>query len=229
MEKRRIFLKALYSTIPVMTGYLVLGVAFGLLLRTKGFGVLWALGMSGGIYAGSMQFVAIDLMAGNAGLLTVALTTLAVNARHLLYGISLVDEYKDAGAYKPYLIFALTDETYSLVCHGCELEGKDRHRYYFYVSLLDHIYWIAGGVLGSLAGSFLNFNTEGMDFTLSALFITVVTEQWMSESDHSSAIVGALSSVICLLIFGAESFLIPSMLCIALALAAMHRRKGMEA
>lgn len=160
MDKKEIK-KAFIDTVPVMTGYLVLGIGFGIILKTKGFGVLWALAMSTVIYAGSMQFVAIDLMTGGASLAVTALTTLMVNARHLFYGISMVDRYKGAGKKKPYMIYALTDETYSLVCGE-----ESRYRYYFTVSLLDQIYWVTGSVCGSLLGSVIPFNTEGIDFAL---------------------------------------------------------------
>ena len=153
MDKKEIK-KAFMDTVPVMTGYLVLGIGFGIILKTKGFGELWALAMSTVIYAGSMQFVAIDLMTGGASLAVTALTTLMVNARHLFYGISMLYRYKGAGKKKPYMIYALTDETYSLVC------GEERrHRYYFTVSLLDQIYWVTGSVCGSLLGSIIPFNT----------------------------------------------------------------------
>ena len=188
MDKKEIK-KAFIDTLPVMTGYLVLGIGFGIILKTKGFGVLWALAMSTVIYAGSMQFVAIDLMTGGASLAVTALTTLMVNARHLFYGISMVDRYKGAGKKKPYMIYALTDETYSLVCGE-----ESRHRYYFAVSLFDQIYWVTGSVCGSLLGSIIPFNTEGIDFALTALFVTVFVEQWLSNGIHN---VPGQSAAIC--------------------------------
>ena len=218
MDKKEIK-KAFMDTVPVMTGYLVLGIGFGIILNTKGFGVLWALAMSTVIYAGSMQFVAIDLMTGGASLAVTALTTLMVNARHLFYGISMVYRYKGAGKKKPYMIYALTDETYSLVC------GEERrHRYYFTVSLLDQIYWVTGSVCGSLLGSIIPFNTEGIDFALTALFLTVFVEQWLSTGKHGPALAGLGSSVLCLIIFGADNFLIPTMVLITVILTLMRKR-----
>lgn len=208
--------KAARDSLPVLAGYIVLGMGFGILLSTKGYGVLWALAMSALIYAGSMQYLAIDLLAGGASLLSAALTTLLVNARHLFYGISMVDRYKGAGRKKPYLIFALTDETYSLVCNT---EGS--HCYCFLVSLLNQIYWVAGSVLGSLLGGILPFSTEGIDFALTALFVTVFVEQWKSTKEHLPAVIGVAASVLCLLIFGADSFLIPSMVLITVALSVL--------
>lgn len=149
---------AFKQSIPIMAGYIVLGMGFGVLLEAKGYGVLWAIAMSVFIYAGSMQYVAIDLITGGASVIAVALMTLMVNARHLFYGISMLDKYKDTGKYKPYLILALTDETYSLVCSGEIPDGVDRNKYYFLVSLFDQIYWVLGSVAGSVLGSVLNFN-----------------------------------------------------------------------
>lgn len=218
--------KAFLATVPVMTGYLVLGMGFGIILKTKGYGVLWALAMSVFIYAGSMQFVALDLLTGGASLITVALTTLMVNARHLFYGISMVDKYRNTGAKKPYLIFALTDETYSLVCNdGAVKDIGNKNGYYFLVSLFDQIYWVAGCVIGSLLGSVIPFNTEGIDFALTALFITVFVEQWLDSKKHSPALIGVGASVVCLLIFGSESFLIPSMIIITALLVIIRKKE----
>ncbi|MGN0658795.1 MAG: AzlC family ABC transporter permease [Emergencia sp.] len=215
---------AFRDTIPVMTGYVVLGIGFGIILRTKGYGALWALAMSVFIYAGSLQFVAVDLLAGGASLLTTALTSLMVNARHLFYGISMVDRYKGAGKKKLYMMYALTDETYSLVCRDpAEADMSAKHRYYFTVSLLDQIYWVSGSVAGSLLGSVLPFNTEGIDFALTALFVTVFTEQWIGTKEHRPALCGIGASVLCLLVFGSERFLIPAMVLITLILTGLRR------
>lgn len=211
---------AFKATIPVLTGYLVLGFGFGIVLKSAGYGILTAFFMSLFIYAGSMQYVAVGLLAGGASLLTVALTTLMVNARHLFYGISMLEKYRSAGKYKPYLIFALTDETYSLVCQeNEEIASEQQIKYDFFVSLLNQIYWVAGSVLGAVAGTVLTFNSEGIDFALTALFLTVFLEQWLTAKDHVPAMIGVLSSVICLLIFGSDRFLIPAMLVIALLLS----------
>lgn len=164
---------AFVRSLPIMAGYIVLGLGFGVLLQSKGYGAGWALVMSGLIYAGSMQYVAIDLLAGGASLISAAIMTLMVNARHLFYGISMLERYKDTGTAKPYLIFALTDETYSVVCSGGVPEGVDRKKYYFWVSLLNQLYWIAGGVAGALLGSVLPFDTTGIDFSMTALFLVV--------------------------------------------------------
>jgi len=214
---------AFLDTLPVMAGYVFLGFGFGILLCQSGYGVLWALAMSLFIYAGSMQYLTVSLLTGGAGLLTAALTTFVVNARHLFYGISMVDSYRGAGKKKPYMIFALTDETYSLVVQNQIPEGISRHGYCFLVSLFDHIYWVTGTVLGSLTGALLPINYEGIDFALTALFVTIFVEQWLSTKDHRPAVVGVVSTLLCLLIFGKDVFLIPSMVAIALTLTTMRK------
>jgi len=222
--------EAFVDTTPVLAGYVVLGMGFGILLSSKGYSPLWALAMSLFIYAGSMQYLAIDLLTGGASLIAAALTTLMVNARHLFYGVSMIESYKGMGKKKPYAIFALTDETYSLVCQDEKHETKEeRHRYAFWVSLLDQSYWVAGSLIGALLGQIIPFSVEGIDFSLTALFVTVFLEQWLSTKDHVSALIGVCASVLCLIIFGADSFLIPSMAAILIALTILRKvRKEAE-
>ena len=216
--------RAFLATVPVLSGYVVIGIGFGMVLQAKGYGVWWAVAMSGLIYAGAMQYVAIDLITAGASLITVALTALLVNARHLFYGISMVDRYKCLGKMKIYDIFSLTDETYSLVCGELPEDEGERRRYITAVSVFDQAYWIAGSVLGSLAGKLVPFSVEGIEFALTALFVTVFTEQWLTAKDHVPAIVGFGSTLICLLVFGAEKFLIPAMAVITLALTLLRGR-----
>ena len=218
--------EAFIATTPVMAGYIVLGMGFGVLLSTKGYGPLWALAMSGFIYAGSMQYLTIDLLTGGASLITAALTTLLVNARHLFYSISMVEEYRGLGKRKPYAIFALTDETYSLVCQDDHPTQEERHRYAFWVSVMDQIWWVSGSMIGSLLGEIIPFDVTGIDFALTALFLTVFIEQWLSTKDHASAIIGVAASVLCVILFGGDNFLIPAMLSILIALTILrHVRK----
>lgn len=210
---------AFIATIPVLTGYVVLGFGFGIILKSAGYGIFLAFAMSLLIYAGSMQYVAVGLLTGGASVITAVLTTLMVNARHLFYGISMLSKYKHTGKRKPYLIFALTDETYSLVCNDNPAVAPEQQaNYYFFVSLLNHTYWIIGSVAGAVAGTLIKFNSEGIDFALTALFLTVFLEQWLTAKKHVPAVIGVVASVLCLIIFGSESFLIPSMLIIALLL-----------
>ena len=218
--------QAFIATLPVLTGYVVLGFGFGIILKANGFDTLLAFIMSFAIYAGSMQYVVIGLMTGGASLITAALTTLMVNARHLFYGISMLDKYKNMGNVKPYLIFALTDETYSLVCGDhSDLTKEAWKQYSFFVSAFNHLYWIAGSVLGAVIGTVVQFNSEGIDFALTALFVTVFIEQWRSTKNHAPALIGVGVSVASLMIFGSEKFLIPAMLVISLLLC-LYREEG---
>ena len=210
--------KVFVKTLPVMTGYIVLGIGFGILLYSKGYGILWSVLMGGLIYAGSMQYAAVNLITGGASLITTALTTLLVNARHLFYGISMIDKYKGAGAKKPYLIFALTDETYSLLCTDDYPENCDKGQYQLLVSAFNHFYWVFGCAAGSLIGLAIPFNTAGIDFCMTALFVTIFVEQWLSAKQHLPAALGLVATTACLLIFGADTFLIPSMILISLSL-----------
>ena len=200
--------QAFYKSIPVMAGYIVLGTGFGILMHNAGYGVLWTAAMSLFIYAGSMQYVGVNLLTGGASVITTALTTVMVNARHLFYSISMVDLYKDAGKYKPYMIFALTDETYSLLCDGKTPEGADPNAYRFFVSLFNHSYWVTGSILGSLLGAVIPF-----------------TEQWLTTKDHIPALTGLLSTLVCLVIFGRDRFLIPAMLLITLVLTLLRGKE----
>ncbi len=215
---RRTLDLAFIKTVPVMAGYIVLGMGFGILLSGKGYGPFWAFLMSTIIYAGSMQYVGVGLIAGGASLLSTFLTTLIVNARHLFYSISMIDLYSDAGRKKPYMIFALTDETYSLLCDGQVPEDTDPQTYRFLVSLLNQIYWILGSVAGSFLGAVLPFDTTGIDFSMTALFVATFVEQWTAQKDHLSALTGVIASVLSLCLFGPDRFLIPAMLMITAAL-----------
>ena len=223
--RKKVLCLAFRDTIPVMTGYVFLGIGFGILMKQNGYGFWWSAAMGLFIYAGSMQYLAVGLLSGGASVVTAALTTLMVNARHLFYGISMVDAYRDTEKWKPYLIFGLTDETYSLVTQPTPFQGKERHRYCFLVTLLDHLYWISGCALGSLAGSLLPVDFTGISFVLTALFVTIFTEQWLTSKDHGPACIGVGATAVCLLLFGRDLFLIPSMAAIA-GLLILKRKSG---
>ncbi len=229
MKKLIFNLKAAFPyTIPVMLGYVFLGIAFGVLLSQAGYSPLWALGMSCLIFAGSMQFVCVDLLLSPFSVAGTILMAVMVNARHSFYAISMLDKYRGL-PQKPYLIFGLTDETYSVLCSAQPPEGADRGLFYFFVTLLDQLYWIAGSLIGALAGQLLPFDAEGIDFVMTALFIVIFVGQWEDGGGRVPAAVGVAITLLCLLIFGAESFLIPSMLLILAALAALKKpldRKG---
>ena len=217
--KKEIVKQAFIKTIPVMAGYLVLGVGFGVLLAKIGYGPLYAILMSVTIYAGSMQYVAISLIDSAASLISVAITTLLVNGRHLFYGLSMLEKYQNIKR-KPYLIFGMTDETYSLLCQ----EESKEEDYYFYITIFNHCYWIIGCLTGNLIGTLIPFNSAGIEFSMTALFVAIVVEQWLTTKDHLPAILGLICAVVCLVIFGPEHFLIPAMLAIMVLLIVI--RKG---
>lgn len=215
--------EAFKASIPVMMGYMVLGMAFGILLESKGYGVLYALLMSVFIYAGSMQFVGIDLLCSGASLITAALMTLLINARHLVYGLSMIKKYDEMGMKKPYMIYSLTDETYSLLVGEKVPETKEEKDYLFYVSLFDHCYWVSGSVIGSLIGTLITFNTAGLDFAMTALFVVIVLEQFLSSHKHIYTYIGFGVSIIYLILFGKDMFIIPSIIGIIIGLMMMYK------
>ncbi len=210
--------KVVIATLPVMSGYICLGTGFGVLLSKTGYGVPWAVLMCILIYGGTMQYVGVSLIASSASILTTAVTTLAVQARHIFYAISMLPLFKGSGLKKPYLMFALTDETYALTVDGYVPTGADPHLYRFLVSLFNHTYWIAGSALGAFIGSRLSFDSTGIDFSMTALFITVFVKQWFVKKNHLPALTGLIGTALCLVIFGRENFLIPSMLFITVVL-----------
>ena len=217
--------QAFIDTIPVLTGYLALGFGFGILLQASGFPVWLAPVMSITMYAGAMQYVAVGLLSSGASMLTVGLTTFLVNARHLFYGISLLDKFKNTGKRTLYMIFALTDETYSLLCRdNAEVPAKEKKTYYFFICFFDHCYWITGCTLGAVTGSLVNFNSQGIDFVLTALFITILIEQWQSMKKHFPALMGAAVTAGCLVLFGKENFMIPAM-CVLLLILCLHKEE----
>lgn len=220
---------AFRDTIPVLTGYLFLGAGFGILLSEKGYGIGWAFFMALFMFAGSGQYLGVELLATKASLITTAIATLLVNARHLFYGISLLDTYGDAGKKKPYMIFGLTDETYAIVCSGKAPEGADYHKFAFLLTVFNHSYWITGGVLGVLAGKYIPLEFKGVEFVMTALFITVFLDQWKSVKDHRPALIGIGCALVFLLILGADKFLIPALIMITGCLLLLRKFPGKEA
>lgn len=224
---KRVVKEAFLSSIPVMMGYIVLGIAFGMLLESKGYGVIYALLMSVFIYAGSMQFVAINLLTSGASLISAAIMTLLINARHMVYGLSMIKKFEGMGKLKPYMIFSLTDETYSLLVGSQVPDGCDQKYYLFLISFFDQCYWILGSLIGAFVGSLMTINTTGLDFAMTALFVVIVLEQFLTSERHIYTYLGFGVSIVCLLIFGSESFIIPSMIGIILGLLVMYNKGGM--
>lgn len=229
MTEKTAALKAAFPhTIPVLTGFLFLGIAYGILMNSKGYGVGWILLMSSVVLAGSAQYVAVTFLTTMFNPLYALFMTLMVNARHLFYGISMLDRFKGTGKIKPYLIFGLCDETFSIVCSTEPPAGVSRKWFMFFVTLLDHCYWVLGSVLGGLLGSLISFNIKGLDFVLTALFVVIFVGQWKARKNHKPAIIGVVCSIICLIIFGQANFIIPAMLAILLVLTIFRAKDGSE-
>ncbi len=221
--KQRALKAAFPYTVPVMTGYLVLGISYGVLITASGFPFWMPMVTSLTIFAGSMEFVLVNLLLSGFDLLQAFLMTLMINARHLFYGISMLDRYKGMGWKKLYMIFGLTDESFSVNCVTDPPEGVDRGWFMFFVTLLDHSYWFLGTTLGGIFGSLVHFKTEGLDFVMTAMFVVIFMEQWKKDKNHLSAILGLVLPVGCLLLFGAESFMIPAMLAILAGLTVVRK------
>ena len=218
------FRAALPRTLPVLAGYLVLGVAFGLVLNSIGLGVFWAAARSILVYAGSAQFLAVSLIGASASLPQVALLTFLLNFRHFFYGLSMVSRYQGVGKRKLYLAFALSDETYAILAGALPPAQVDPADYYFAVSLLDQCYWVAGSLIGATVGQLITFDTTGVDFAMTALFVVLAVEQWKSARRHAPALFGVCCGVVSLLIFGPDLFLIPALAAIVALLLLFRRR-----
>lgn len=224
MRKSLVAIKAAFPyTIPVMTGYLFLGMVFGIMLNSKGYHFGWSVLMSIFIYAGSMQFVTVNLLSAVFDPLSAFIITLVVNARHLFYGISMLKKFNGTGPNKIYLIMGLTDETYSILCSTEPPNGVDRNSFMFFITLLNQIYWVSASMVGGLIGSFFTFNTSGIDFVMTALFVVIFINQWKSKKEHLPAVTGVGISLLCLMIFGPDNFIIPSMIFIVLALTILRK------
>ena len=221
---RKTLAAAFPLTVPVLMGYLAIGIAFGLMLQSIGYGVGWALLMSATIYAGSGQYLGVSLLAAGAPLTQVAFLTLMVNFRHLVYGLSMLEKFRGMGLRKLYMIFSLTDETYALLSSAQAPEGVEEHDFFFTVALLDQSYWVLGSVIGSLLGSALGFNTTGVDFAMTALFLVIAVGQWKAAGSHLPALLGGLATLVSLLLVGAEDMLLPALAIIVIALTLLRPR-----
>ena len=222
-EKRAAALRALRAafphTLPILAGFACIGFAYGLYMHTLGFGFVYPMLMALTIYGGSLEFVAADMLCGAFA----PLETLLIQARHLFYGVAMLDKYKGTGKKKFYLIFAMCDETFSVNCSAEIPPDVDRGLFMFFVSLLDQIYWVAGAALGGLVGNLIPFNTEGLDFVMTAMFVVIFLDQWKKDEQHISALLGVAISALCLALFGANGFMLPTMLCILCALTLLRR------
>ena len=227
-EYKYAFKKAFPYTIPVLTGYLFIGIAFGVMFAEKGYSFLWAIFMSIMVYAGSGQYLAVNFFAPGVSFFQMIFMTLMVNIRHIFYGISLLDKFNHMGKKRWYMIFGLTDETYSLLCTTRIPEGVDEEKFLLAISLMDQAYWVIGSAIGGLAGTLIPFNSEGIDFAMTALFVVIFVEQWMDKKNRIPEMIGVGAAFICLQIFGADQFVLPSMLLIILVLFVSRTRLDEE-
>ncbi len=221
---RKAIAAAFPATVPVLMGYLAIGIAFGLMLEAVGYNVIWAFFMSLTIYAGSGQYLGVELLATGAVLSQVALLTFLINFRHLVYGLSMLEKFRGMGKRKWYMIFSLTDETYALLAGANPPPGITPRDYYFSIAVLDHSYWILGSIIGSVAGALLKFDTTGVEFAMTALFLVIAVDQWRSYRTHIPAILGAGATLLCLKIVGPDTMLLPALAIIVVVLLVMRSR-----
>ncbi len=197
-----------------MAGFLFLGASYGIYMRVSGFSFVYPMLMALTIFGGSLEFVAVTMLLGSFAPLQTLVMTLLIQARHIFYGISMLEKYKNTGLKKLYLIFGMCDESFSINCSAEIPAGVDRGWFMFFVTLLNQLYWVTGATLGGLLGSLITFNTEGIEFVMTAMFVVIFLEQWLKEKQHYSSLIGVLTSAACLIIFGADSFMLPTMVCI---------------
>lgn len=226
MNKRISTLKRVFPlTIPVMTGYLALGIALGILMHSKGYSMFWVIFSSTFIYAGTMQFMAIPLLASGFNPVNAFILTIMINARFMFYGISMLRKFSNTGKYKPYLIFGLTDETFSLL-NATEInENEDKGELMCYITLLNHLYWIIGSILGYLINSLFSFNTMGIDFVLTALFVVIFIDKWKQAKSKSPLILGLVAAILARFIFGPVNLIIPTMIIILVVVTLLKDKK----
>ena len=222
--KRRALRAAFPHTVPILTGFLFLGMTYGVYMASLGFSWIYPTLMALTIYAGSMEFVTANMLLGAFNPLQALAMTLMVNARHLFYGLAMLDRFRGLGWKKLYLIFGMCDETFSVTCSTRAPEGVDEGWFMTCVTLLDQLYWVLGAALGGLCGSLLTLNTEGLDFVMTAMFVVIFLENWLKEENHTSSLLGLGLPLVCLVLFGAQNFILPSMAAILLALTALRGR-----
>lgn len=226
--KTKAFKAALPYTIPICIGFLFLGMSYGFLMRSKGFSFIYPMLMSFFIFAGSMEFVTANLLLSAFDPIYAFFLTLMVNARHLFYGISMLEKYKNVGWKKFYLIFGMCDESFTVNCTVTPPSDVDKGWFMFFVTMLNQIYWVSGATLGALLGYIIHFDTKGIEFVMTALFVVMFINQWEEKNTHKSALIGLGCSIICLLIFGSERFILPAMVLIILCFTLNRRNNKKE-
>ncbi len=227
--KTKAFKAALPYTVPICIGFLFLGMSYGFLMRSKGFSFVYPMLMSLFIFAGSMEFVTVDLLLSAFNPVYAFVLTLMVNARHLFYGISMLEKYKNTGWKKFYLIYGMCDESFSINCTITPPKEVDRGWFMFFVTMLNQIYWVSGSTLGALLGYIIHFDTTGIEFVMTALFVVMFMNQWEESREHRPALVGLGCSLLCLLLFGSDSFLLPAMALIIICFILTKKKFSKEA
>lgn len=210
-------------TIPIFAGYWFLGIAYGIYMSVSGFSFVYPMIMSFIIYGGSLEFVAVSMLLSPFAPVQTFVMAFMIQARHLFYGISMLEKYKNTGWKKFYLIFGMSDETFSVNCSAEIPKDVDKGWFYLFTTLLDRIYWISGATIGGLMGNLIDFNTKGLDFAMTALFVVILVEQILKERSHLSTLIGMITSIACLLLFGGDNFMIPTMICILVLLTAFRK------
>lgn len=227
-QRKNAFRAAFPHTIPIFAGFLFLGITYGIYMNVSGFNFLYPMLMSLTIFAGSMEFVTVNLLLNAFHPIQALFLALMINARHLFYGISMLDKFKGTGLKKFYLIFGMCDESFSINYTAKIPEDVDKGQFMLYVTLLNHFYWFFGATLGGLFGSLIHFNTEGIEFVMTAMFVVIFMEQWLKEKKHTSALLGLALSLLCLILFGATYFILPAMAMILISLTVLRKpiKKG---
>lgn len=225
-------LKAAFPhTVPILAGFLFLGMTYGIYMNVSGFNFVYPMLMSMTIFAGSVEFVTVNLLLGSFDPVQAFVMALMLNARHIFYGISMLDKFKGMGLKKIYLIFGMCDETFSVNYTADVPKDVDRGWFMFFVTLLNQIYWVAGATLGGIFGSFITFDTKGLEFVMTAMFVVIFLEQWLKDKNHFPALIGLGLSVLSLAVFGSSNFMLPAMFAILAALTLLRKpfeKKGGE-
>lgn len=211
------------KTLPILAGFGFLGMSYGVYMSAAGFPFWMPLLISIAVFGGSLQFVMVTMLLSTFAPISAFCMALMIQARHVFYGLSMLEKYKGTGFKKLYLIFGMCDESFSINSSTILPADVDRGWFYLFVTLLNQSYWVAGTAFGAALGEILPFSTEGIDFVMTAMFAVIFLEQWLKEKHHAASVIGVIASVICLLVFGAESFIIPTMLCMLVLLAAFRR------
>lgn len=221
--RRTAFKAAFPYTIPIFAGFWFLGMTYGIYMHVSGFSFVYPMVMSMVIFGGSLEFVAVEMLLSAFAPVQTLIMALLIQARHLFYGIAMLDKFKGLGWKRFYLIFGLCDETFSINCSVEIPENVDKGWFMFFVTLLNQLYWVSGATIGALVGSLFTFNTEGLDFVMTAMFVVIFLEQWLKEKKHYTALMGVVVSAVCLILFGADSFMLPTMACILCLLTVFRR------